>query len=87
MGPRSAIVERLRNVLEEIARDPSPLESRRRAGLHRVRTQFTWGAKASQVLEVYRWVLGGRPNKPDFGMPMPDPDPIPIESREPVVST
>jgi glycosyltransferase involved in cell wall biosynthesis len=87
MGPRSAIVERLRSVLGEIARDPSALELRRREGLRRVRKEFTWGAKASQVLEVYRWVLGGRPGKPDFGMPIPDADPIPVESVEPAIST
>jgi hypothetical protein len=36
---------------------------------------------------VYRWVLGGRPGKPDFGMPIPDADPIPIESVAPAIST
>jgi glycosyltransferase involved in cell wall biosynthesis len=87
MGPRSAIVERLRSVLEDIARDPSQLDLRRCAGLQRVRTEFTWGAKARQVREVYRWILGARPDKPDFGMPFPDADPIPVESGEPVVST
>jgi len=37
----------------------------------RVTSSFTWPVRASQVLEVYRWVLGLR-NKPDFGMPLPD---------------
>jgi hypothetical protein len=59
-------------VLERIAADPAPLEARRRAGLHRVRSLFTWKAKAEQVLELYRWVLGKRADRPDFGMPFPD---------------
>jgi len=36
----------------------------------RVLRHFTWDAKAAQVLEVYRWVLGRRPTKPDFGTPL-----------------
>jgi glycosyltransferase involved in cell wall biosynthesis len=72
MGPRASIIERLRAVLDRIAADPAQLEARRRAGLRRIRTLFTWKAKAEQVLEVYRWVLGRRPDRPDFGMPFPD---------------
>ena len=44
-----------------------------RAARERIRAQFTWEAKARQVLEVYRWVLGQRSDKPDFGVPFPDP--------------
>jgi glycosyltransferase involved in cell wall biosynthesis len=87
MGPRSAIVARLRSVLADIARDPSQLESRRREGLRRVRTEFTWEAKARQVLEVYRWILGRRPDKPDFGMPLPDGVLVRDRSVEAAIST
>jgi hypothetical protein len=38
-----------------------------------VDASFTWRAKARQVHEVYRWVLGRR-SKPDFGLPFPDCD-------------
>ena len=72
MGPRAMIIERLRGVLDRIAADPAQLEARRRAGLRRIRSLYTWKAKAGQVLEVYRWVLGRRPDRPDFGMPFPD---------------
>jgi glycosyltransferase involved in cell wall biosynthesis len=75
MGTRSAIVDRLRRVIEGIISDPARLEERRQAGLERIRTRFTWEAKARQVLEVYRWILGERPDKPDFGMPFPDSRP------------
>ena len=38
----------------------------------RVMRSFTWDAKADQVIEVYRWVVGLR-EKPEFAMPVPDP--------------
>jgi glycosyltransferase involved in cell wall biosynthesis len=62
----------LRETLERIAADPGQLAARRAAGFRRVRSRFTWGAKAAQVAEVYDWVLGRREGKPDFGMPLPD---------------
>jgi hypothetical protein len=34
---------------------------------------FTWPVKARQTLEVYRWVCGRRPDRPDFGVPLADP--------------
>ncbi|HEV3027684.1 MAG TPA: glycosyltransferase family 4 protein, partial [Planctomycetota bacterium] len=74
MGNRSGIVDQLRSVLGKLAVDPGQLVPRRRAGIRRVRARFTWLAKAAQVLEVYRWVLGRRADKPDFGMPLPDTD-------------
>jgi hypothetical protein len=39
--------------------------------MRRAREQFTWGAKARQTMEVYRWVMGER-GRPEFAMPMPD---------------
>ena len=72
MGTRSQIVERLRATLIAVCTDPGELKRRRDAGHKRVLSQFTWEAKAHQVLEIYRWVLGQRPDKPDFGMPFPD---------------
>ena len=72
MGARSEIIERLRALTLAICRDPAQLAPRREAGYRRVLASFTWAAKARQVLEIYRWVLGGRPGKPDFGMPLID---------------
>jgi glycosyltransferase involved in cell wall biosynthesis len=72
MSSRSGIIRQLRETLESIAADPGQLAARRTAGFRRVRSRFTWGAKASQVMEVYDWVLGRRERKPDFGMPLPD---------------
>ena len=72
LGNREEIVQRLRKVLEEIADDPSPIESKSRAAIRRIEQCFTWEAKAKQILEVYRWALGRRPTKPDFSVPFLD---------------
>jgi glycosyltransferase involved in cell wall biosynthesis len=72
MSSRADIVRQLRETLERISADPGQLAARRAAGFRRVRSRFTWGAKAAQVAEVYDWVLGRREGKPDFGMPLPD---------------
>ncbi|MBJ6760823.1 glycosyltransferase [Myxococcaceae bacterium JPH2] len=71
MGTPEEIVLRVREVLTKLAADPSvigPMGERARA---RILKHFTWKAKAEQVREVYRWVMGER-GQPDFGMPLAD---------------
>jgi glycosyltransferase involved in cell wall biosynthesis len=72
LGPRTQIVRDLRSVLERLAVDPSVIRPMGARARDRVLRGFTWPAKAAQVREVYRWVLGRR-DKPDFGMPLTDP--------------
>jgi len=72
MGRREEIVSRFRATLERLAADPSVLRPMAQKARARILQKFTWSAKAAQVLEVYRWVLGQR-DKPDFGMPLEDP--------------
>jgi glycosyltransferase involved in cell wall biosynthesis len=70
MGTREEIIERLRRMLAHLVQDPREIDRRSPVAVQRVRNLFTWQAKARQVLEVYRWVLGERDAKPDFGMPL-----------------
>ena len=72
MASRESIVSQFRSILGDLARDPSPIEQKAAAASRRARDQFTWQAKAAQVLEVYEWVTGRREDKPWFGMPLPD---------------
>jgi glycosyltransferase involved in cell wall biosynthesis len=72
MGTRDKIVSRFRVVLEQLVADPSIIRPMGLRAQARVLRSFTWSAKASQVAEVYRWVLHRR-DKPDFGMPFQDP--------------
>ncbi len=83
LGSRGEIVERLRRVLGDVAARPAQLAPLAGAARERVRSLYTWDAKARQLLEVYRWVLGEAP-KPDFGMPLPDAParPGPLSSVE-----
>lgn len=74
MGSRQEIIARFRSVLSDLARDPMQLIAKAESAQRRTRLQFTWQKKAEQSLEVYRWVLGMRSTKPDFGMPLPDFD-------------
>lgn len=71
MGTRADLVARFRQVLGELAADPSGLRSMGQRARERVLKHFTWDAKARQMLDIYRWVCGEGP-KPDFGMPFPD---------------
>jgi glycosyltransferase involved in cell wall biosynthesis len=72
MSGRDAIITQLRSLLCHLAANPDQIDIMAAAAKRRARCQFTWQAKARQVMEVYRWVLGER-DKPDFGMPLPDP--------------
>ena len=73
IGSRAAIIQRFREVLAELAMDPARVRRIGDRASRRAHTQFTWTAKAAQVVEVYRWVLGER-DRPHFGMPFPDPE-------------
>jgi glycosyltransferase involved in cell wall biosynthesis len=73
MGSRAQIIAGFRAVLEQVVADPGELRERGRRARARVLSQFTWDAKAAQMLEVWRWALGERA-RPDFGMPLPDLD-------------
>ena len=66
----------MRDCLERLATAPDLVAKLGRAAQSRAARQFSWDAKARQMLEVYEWVLGRRPQKPDFGMPFPDPEPL-----------
>jgi glycosyltransferase involved in cell wall biosynthesis len=67
---REQLVLALRAALEQACADPAEVDRRGAAARERALGLFAWDVKALQVLEVYRWVLGRRAHKPDFGMPL-----------------
>ena len=73
MGDRAAIIASLRATLEAIVADPGQLASKSRCAVDRAFGLFPWPVKAGQTLEVYRWILGDRPDKPVTAIPMADP--------------
>jgi glycogen synthase len=63
---RSSIVANLGAVVSRILRDPEALEAKSAAARARVRDHFTWEVKARQMVDIYDWVQGLRPAKPEF---------------------
>ena len=74
IGSRSEIVARFRQVLSRLTADPREVAKIGQCARNRALRLFTWDAKARQILEVYRWVLCQRADKPDFSMPLDDVD-------------
>ena len=71
IGNRVELVERFRQTLTQLVDNPHTIRPLGERARRRVFDKFTWQAKASQMNEVYSWVLGQAP-MPDFGMPFPD---------------
>lgn len=65
IGDRDVVIAALRKQLQDIAADPTILPKLGAAAQARALSQFTWPAKARQIVEVYDWVLGLTPTKPD----------------------
>jgi glycosyltransferase involved in cell wall biosynthesis len=74
MSTRPEIVAQLGKILEELAEEPEKIDRKREAAHRRAHEQFTWDAKARQVIEVYEWLLDPLKEKPFFGMPLPELD-------------
>ena len=66
MGGRSSIIAKLRDIVSTILGDEQQLKAKSAAARARVHDYFSWEVKARQVLEIYDWVRGRRPEKPDF---------------------
>ncbi|MDP9174836.1 MAG: glycosyltransferase family 4 protein [Planctomycetota bacterium] len=71
MGSREQIISMFRTLLSDLAAKPAQIDEKSQAAIHRARTFFTWDAKAARVLEIYRWVRGMDPRRPQYPMPEP----------------
>jgi glycosyltransferase involved in cell wall biosynthesis len=68
IGSRKEIVKGFASELDRISRSKSELARIGQAARARVAEKFTWERKASQIVDVYDWVLGKTPVRPDpFG--------------------
>jgi glycosyltransferase involved in cell wall biosynthesis len=78
MAERAVIVATMRAMLERIAADPGQLAEKSARGVERAFAEFSWPAKALQMLEVYRWVVGQRQDRPvSAARPQPSSQPKP----------
>ena len=70
MGPRADIVRDLAECFARLIASPAELQAMGRRAVEHVFQNFTWDAKARQMLDVYDWVLGRLAEKPDWGTPL-----------------
>jgi glycosyltransferase involved in cell wall biosynthesis len=73
LGTRDQVVAGLRQVLQQVVQSPQCLAPLSAQAMLRARSLFAWSAKARQTLEVYRWALGRRDQKPELRLPLADP--------------
>lgn len=64
IGTREQVIAGFRDALTRLVENPAQIRPMGERARQHVIRNFTWDAKARQVLEVYRWVLGERKNKP-----------------------
>jgi glycosyltransferase involved in cell wall biosynthesis len=72
LGTRAEVIAGLREVLQRLVQSPEVLAPMSAQAVRRARGLFAWSAKARQTLEVYRWVLGRRAERPHVTMPLSD---------------
>jgi glycosyltransferase involved in cell wall biosynthesis len=72
IGPRQQIIDRMQSILGELCAHPRLVDEKSPAAVRRARRQFTWAAKAAQVLRIYRWACDPSMPRPNFPMPAPD---------------
>jgi len=65
MAERDVIVRNLHEVLDKIVAAPEQLAALSQRGVERAFGEFSWPAKAQRMVEVYRWVLGQRADRPE----------------------
>ena len=64
LAPRDALVANLKAAMERLASEPELCRELGRVAADRVRTEFTWQAKAARVVEIYHRVLGHEGARP-----------------------
>jgi len=64
LGTREDHIHGFRAALEDLVADPARRIAMGEAAHDRAATRLSWDARARRIVEVYRWVLGERPDKP-----------------------
>lgn len=72
MATKAELILQLRAVFAEIVDNPSIIDEKACVAEREAREYFSWEAKASQVMQIYRSVLNPRGENPNFAMPLPD---------------
>jgi len=68
LSSRKDIVTNLRITLDQLCKAPSHLRDMGLKAREHVFNNYTWEIKAKRIVEIYKWVLGGRKDKPTFAI-------------------
>jgi glycosyltransferase involved in cell wall biosynthesis len=71
LAPKEKLVRNYAHVLEALVNDPERVMRLGNAANRYALKEYAWPAKASKLLEVYRWVTGQRGTKPTYECPKP----------------
>ncbi|MBW4652881.1 MAG: glycosyltransferase family 4 protein [Kaiparowitsia implicata GSE-PSE-MK54-09C] len=66
LGTFDQLVDRFVVELEALVGNPDRVRELGQTAYHHAMTYYSWDAKARKTLELYDWVLGKTPTKPDF---------------------
>jgi glycosyltransferase involved in cell wall biosynthesis len=57
LTPRAEMVSNLRHAMEHLVNDPAHCKTLSKNGIEKVRSHFTWSAKAKKIVGIYRCVI------------------------------
>ncbi len=66
LGPKEQLVKEFAGALESLVVDRERVQRLGAAANKHALTEYSWEAKAQKTLEVYRWVIGERKDRPRF---------------------
>jgi len=70
LGSRSVVIRGFADCFQQLIERPQMLTGLSERARAHVFRNYTWEAKAIQMLDVYDWVLRHRVAKPDWGTPL-----------------
>lgn len=69
LGTRTDHIRDFRNAMERLAENPDHCRRMGEAANRRAMDHLSWDVRARKIVEIYRWVLGERPDKPSGLLP------------------
>lgn len=68
LGAKAEMTQGFTRALEDLAAHPERIAPMGQAAVGHVLKHYTWDAKARDIVEIYRWVLGERKERPEPGV-------------------
>jgi glycosyltransferase involved in cell wall biosynthesis len=68
IGPKAEMTQGFTRALEDLAAHPERIAPMGQAAADHVLKHYTWDAKARDIVEIYRWILKERKDRPVPGV-------------------